>query len=133
MNEDEELERIKEEKLRKLIESKREVLSEPIDVSDSNFDEIINKHHLVVIDFWAPWCGPCYMIMPSIKNLAKKYAGKIVFGKLNVDQNQFSAVKYQTMAIPQLLIFKDGKLVDRLIGAMPEQMIEERIKRYLNG
>ncbi|MCK4243864.1 thioredoxin, partial [Candidatus Bathyarchaeota archaeon] len=82
-------------------------------------------------DCWAPWCGPCNIVTPIIEELASDYAGKILFGKLNVDENRTTAIKYEIMSIPTLLVFKTGKLVDRIIGAMPKALLEPKITQYL--
>ena len=144
MDEDEALERIKRKKLREMFKSKalkeasegsREkkvsALSKPIEVSDATFTTMIQSHPLVVVDCWASWCGPCRMVAPIIEDLARDYAGKILFGKLNVDENRGIPMQYQIMSIPTLLVFKDGKLVDRIIGAMPRPMLEQKIMPYL--
>jgi len=138
--EDEELERIRREKLRRLMrrlaggageKPRRTVLNRPVELNDRTFEEFVRKHPLVVVDLWAPWCAPCRIVSPIIEELAKDYAGKIAFGKLNVDENQFTAMQYGVMSIPTLLIFKNGKLVDRIVGAMPRRMLEPRITRHL--
>jgi len=138
--EDEELERIRREKLRRLMrrlaggageKPRRTVLNRPVELNDRTFEEFVRKHPLVVVDLWAPWCAPCRIVSPIIEELARDYAGKIAFGKLNVDENQFTAMQYGVMSIPTLLIFKDGKLVDRIVGAMPRRMLEPRITRHL--
>ena len=103
----------------------------PIDVTDETFKETIQNNSLVVVDCWATWCAPCHMVAPVIKELAKDYAGKILFGKLNVDENRTIATQYQIMSIPTLLVFKNGKLVDRIIGAMPRHMLEPKITIHL--
>ncbi|MGQ9531147.1 MAG: thioredoxin [Candidatus Bathycorpusculaceae bacterium] len=134
--EDRELERIKRAKLREIIKKsetpkKTMVFSKPITVTDVTFKEIIQSHPLVVIDCWAPWCGPCSMIAPVIEELARNYAGQILFGKLNVDENHEVSMQYQIMGIPTLLVFQNGKLVDRIVGVMPKQLLEQKITRYL--
>ena len=106
--------------------------NKPIKVKDKSFDEIIIRYQSLVIDCWAPWCGPCRMVSPVVEELARDYAGRIVFGKLNVDENQSTAMKYGIMSIPDLLVFKNGKLVDQIIGAMPRQMMEPQIARHLS-
>ncbi len=144
MDEDEALERIKKKKLREMFKSEalkeasegsREkrvsALSKPVEVSDATFPTVIQNHPLVVVDCWASWCGPCRMVAPIIEDLARDYAGKILFGKLNVDENHRVPMQYQIMSIPTLLVFKDGKLVDRIIGAMPRPMLEQKIMPYL--
>lgn len=95
--------------------------------------EVVEKNPLVVVDCWAPWCGPCQFVGPIIEELARDYAGKVLFGKLNVDENPLTATQYQIMGIPTLLVFKNGKLADRIIGAMPREMLEPRIARYLKS
>jgi len=144
MSEDEELQRIREKKLRLLkrqsIEREAEgkdqepikpSLDKPIEVTNATFLETITKHPNVLVDCWAPWCGPCRMVAPVIEEMARDYAGKILFGKLNVDENQIVATQYRVMSIPTLLVFKDSKLVDQIVGAMPKKMLEERIRRTL--
>jgi len=86
---------------------------------------------MVVVDFWAEWCAPCLMLAPTLDALAREYAGKVVFGKLNVDENRQTAAKYGIMSIPTLLFFKQGRLVDRVIGAVPKQIIEQRLRRLV--
>jgi len=136
--EDKELERIRRAKLQGMMENKSEtyeketmVSNKPIEVMDATLTEIIQNHSLVVVDCWAPWCGPCYMVAPVIEELARDYAGKILFGKLNVDENREVSMQYDIMGIPTLLVFKNGKLVDRIVGAMPRQMLEPKITQYL--
>jgi len=143
MEEDEGLERIRRKKLEELMEkgSKRgerafrkegeSTLNRPVEVTDATFAETIRNHPLVVIDCWAPWCGPCHMVAPIVEEMARDYAGKVLFGKLDVDENQMVSLQYQIMSIPTLLVFKNGRLVDRIIGATPRQMLEPRITRYL--
>jgi len=103
----------------------------PIELTDATFDKTIKKYPLIIVDCWANWCMPCRMLIPVIESLAKKYAGKIVFGKLNIEENQSITQKYGIMSIPNMLVFKKGKMVDRIIGAMPESILESKIKQYL--
>ncbi len=98
-------------------------------LADSTFNNFINSSPIAVVDCWASWCGPCRMIAPIIEELAKQYAGKIVFGKLNVDENHEIPVKYGIMSIPTLLFFKNGQHVDTLIGAVPKSVIEQKINQ----
>jgi thioredoxin 1 len=134
-----ELQNIREKKLRNL---KRTVdrnerdnstmeLDKPIEVTDNTFAKTISNPGLVVVDCWAVWCGPCRMIAPIVEELAHDYVGKILFGKLNVDENPNTAQQYGIMSIPTLLVFKSGNLVDRIVGAMPRTMLEQRITRSL--
>lgn len=133
---DEELERTRQKMLRQLMEKatetqKESVADKPVDLTDATFKEAIQNHTLVVVDCWAPWCGPCLYVSPIVEEIAQDYAGKIFFGKLNVDENRRVAMQYSIMSIPTLLIFKNGRLVDQIIGAMPRGMLEPKITRYL--
>ena len=134
--EDKELERIKRAKLQEMLKSatftkQEELLIKPIAVTDAMFEEIIKSHPLVVVDCWAPWCGPCHMVAPIIEELSRDYAGRVLFGKLNVDENPQVSLQYKIMSIPTLLVFKNRQLVDKIIGAMSKQMLEPKITRYL--
>lgn len=120
-----------EEKLETSHEQRGSVLSKPVDVTDITFKETIQSHSLVVVDCWAPWCAPCRMVAPIIDALALDFDGKILFGKLNVDENRAVAIEYQIMSIPTLLVFKNGKLVERIIGAQPRQTLESKLSRHL--
>jgi thioredoxin 1 len=85
----------------------------------------------MVVDCWAPWCGPCRMLSPVIEELAKDYEGKVVFGKLNTDYNRGVAGEFGIMSIPTLLFIKNGKLVDTIIGAVPREVIESKLRKYI--
>ena len=131
---DKELERIKEKKMKELLKSleeKREMDAKVVHVTDSNFNEIVSKNPLVLVDFWAEWCMPCRMIAPVIEDLAKEYSGKILVGKLNVDENPATAERFQVFSIPTLLIMKEGREVDRIIGCVPKSQIEVCLKKYV--
>ncbi|MDH5459442.1 MAG: thioredoxin [Candidatus Bathyarchaeota archaeon] len=133
-DEDKELRRIREKKLRELMrlrEKKQKMSTKPVHVTDSNFNEVVNKHSLALIDCWASWCGPCAVIAPIIEELAKEYAGKVLVGKLNVDKNSKTAERFQVFSIPTLLIMKNGKEVDRIVGVVPKSYIETRLERHL--
>lgn len=136
--EDLELEQIRAKKMQELMKrtgakttGQKEVLSAPMTVSDADFDNVVQQYPLMLIDCWAAWCGPCRMITPIIDELAKDYAGKVVFGKLNVDENPKTAMRFDVMSIPTLLIMKNGKEVDRIIGAVPKQSIEAKLRRHM--
>jgi thioredoxin len=130
--EDPELKKIRAKKMQEMMKkTESEKISAPITVTDTHFNEIIEKHPLMVIDCWAAWCGPCRMIAPIIDELAKEHAGEIVFGKLNVDENPGTATQFNIMGIPTLLILKDGKEVDRIVGVAPKLLIENRLKKYI--
>lgn len=99
-----------------------------VEVTDANFDETVAKNKAVVVDCWAAWCGPCNMLAPVIEQLAAENPG-VVFGKLNVDKNRVIPLRYGIMSIPTILYFKDGKLVDKTLGAMPKRMLEGRLEK----
>jgi len=105
--------------------------TKPIPVTDSNFNEIVDKNSLALIDCWAPWCGPCVVISPIVEELAKEYAGKVLFGKLNVDENPRTAERFRIFSIPTLLIIRNGKEVDRIVGLVPKDHIEAHLKKHL--
>lgn len=100
----------------------------PVVVTDEDFEAFVKKFETVVIDCWAPWCGPCRMLTPTIEALAKDQKGKVVFGKLNTDENFETSGKFGIMSIPTLLYFKNGELVHKTVGALPRPMIEEQLK-----
>lgn len=101
----------------------------PITFTDDNFEtEVLKSDKPVLVDFWAVWCGPCKMIAPIVEELAGEYEGKAKVGKLDVDNNQESAIKYGVRSIPTVLIFKDGKVVDTIIGAVPKVQIKQKLE-----
>ena len=103
----------------------------PATVTDANFEQFIAAPHPVLVDFWATWCPPCRAIAPVLEQLAAESGGRYAIGKLDVDQNQRTAAKFQIEGIPTLLIFKAGKLVDRLVGAHPKQTIAQRLAAHV--
>ncbi|MFL6494016.1 MAG: thioredoxin [Nitrososphaera sp.] len=136
MSLDDELEAIKHKKLEELqreaaAKAVMSSITEPIVLTDSNFGSEVAKYPIMLVDFWAPWCGPCRMVSPIIEQLAKKYSGKIAFGKVNVDDNQRIAASFGIQSIPTLMLFKDGKAVDIIVGAMPKAQIEMKLKQQL--
>ena len=106
-------------------------MGKALEITDSNFNEIVSKNKTVLIDFWAEWCGPCRMIAPMIEELAGEYNGKAIIGKLDVDNNQESSVKFGVRSIPTLLVFKDGELVDRHVRAVPKETLSKSIDSNL--
>lgn len=103
----------------------------PVEVTDDNFVEFVGKYPVTVVDCWAPWCGPCRLIAPIIEELSKEMRGKIAFGKLNTDENQGTARNYNIYAIPTLLVFKKGEMVDQIVGAFPKEQLKQRFNMYV--
>jgi thioredoxin 1 len=103
-----------------------------IEINDGNFEDEVLKCSLpVIVDFWAPWCGPCRMIAPITEKLAEEYEGRLKLCKLNVDENPQTASKYRVMSIPQILFFKDGEVVDESTGAVPESVLRSKAESVL--
>ncbi len=103
-----------------------------LEVTDQTFEqEILNSDIPALVDFWAAWCGPCRMVAPVVEELAAEYGGKIKIAKMNVDQNQQTPAKFGIRNIPTLILFKEGKAVNTIIGAQPKSVIEEEIKKLL--
>ena len=138
---DEEVERLKLKALRQIQQQARtgqnqadllkSLNGKAIDLTDSNFFTEVDKYPLMLIDFWAPWCGPCRMVSPTVDQLAQQYAGKIAFGRVNVDENEIVSRQFGIQSIPTLLIFQNGKAVDGMIGANPKNVIESRLNAFL--
>jgi len=103
-----------------------------IEIDDASFESEVLKSRLpVVVDFWAPWCGPCRMIAPIMEKLSGRYAGKMKFCKINVDENPQIAAQYQAMSIPLLVFFKNGREAERSVGALPEQAMRSKIEQVM--
>ena len=100
-----------------------------VEVTDASFDEFVAKNKFAVIDCWAAWCGPCNMLSPSRRAARRREAKDITFGKLNVDENRSIPMRFGIMSIPTLLYFKDGKLADKTLGALPKKMLEGRLEK----
>ena len=139
-NKDFEIEQIKAKKMREMearMKAKKEgkkgeqLIDHPLTLDDSSFIPTVRKYPLVVVDCWAPWCAPCRMVAPIIDELAREYAGKVVFGKLNVDENPRIAAEFAIMAIPTMFIFKNGEPVDVIQGALPKPYLEAKLKEWI--
>ncbi|MGD6807430.1 MAG: thioredoxin [Candidatus Bathyarchaeia archaeon] len=104
--------------------------TEPFHVTDSNFEQTIKSNKLVLVDFWANWCGPCRALAPTIVELAKEYSGKVLIGKLDVDENPVTAEKFQVFSIPTMIVFKDGQEIDRIVGLCPKNRIIDALAKY---
>jgi thioredoxin 1 len=100
-------------------------------LNKENFEEIIKNNEKVVVDFWASWCMPCKMVAPIFEKIAEKYKNEIIFTKLNVDENPDIASEFGIMSIPTFLVFKNGEVVGKIVGAMPEKILEEKILEFL--
>ncbi len=107
-------------------------LNTPLPVTDATFGrDVLNAPLPVMVDFWADWCGPCHRIAPSLEKLAREYSGRVRIAKLNVDENQRTAMQYNVQSIPTLLLVKNGKIIDRLVGALPEPQLRSQVERLL--
>ncbi len=107
------------------------MVNEPFHLTDKNFDETISKNKIVLIDFWAGWCGPCRALAPTIEELAKDMSGKVLVAKLNVDENPATAEKFQVYSIPTVVLLKDCCEVDRIVGLCPRKQYDSAIQKHL--
>lgn len=134
--EDEELRIINEKRMKKLqqIMNEKELLrniTTPLNLDESDFTQTINKFPLVLVDFWAPWCGPCRMMSPIIDQVGKDYRGKLVVGKVNVDENPNISRQFGISSIPTLMLFKSGQAVNNIIGSVSKSRIDEMVRMHL--
>lgn len=104
----------------------------PVELSDSNFKSEIESG-LTLVDFWAPWCGPCRMVAPVIEEIAGQYQGQVKVGKLNVDDNQQTAMQFRVMSIPTVILFKDGQPVEGVVGAQPKRAFEQLLNKHVES
>lgn len=108
------------------------MIDEPIHVTDAAFEKTILQSKIpAIVDFWAPWCGPCKMVAPTLEKLAKEYANKILIAKVNTDENPEWATKYGIQGIPTMLFIVEGKIIHRQVGALPEPMLREVVNQFL--
>lgn len=130
-----ELDEIREKKLAELQQYAKglevQKTATPVHLSDKTFADEVSKPGLLLVDMWAVWCGPCLRIAPTIEQIAKDYAGKARVGKVNVDENPGTSGRFGIQSIPTLLLFKDGKLIDGIVGAVPRQEIVQMLERWL--
>jgi thioredoxin 1 len=103
-------------------------MGKALELNDSNFDQTINSDKPVLVDFWAEWCGPCKMIGPVVEELAGEYEGKAVVAKLNVDENPQVTARFGVRSIPTLLVFKNGQVVDKQVGAVPKSVLSQKLQ-----
>jgi thioredoxin 1 len=104
-----------------------------IELTDANFDSTLKSQKLMLVDFWAPWCGPCRWVSPVLEQIAKENAAKLVLGKLNVDDNPITSQRFGIQGIPTIMIVKDGRVVDQVVGALPKDDLDAVIRPYLSG
>lgn len=134
--EDEELKIINEKRMKKLQQIMNEKgllknIKDPLNLDDSNFTQTINKFPLLLVDFWAPWCGPCRTMSPLIDQIGKEYMGKLVVGKVNVDENPTISRQFGISSIPTLILFKRGQAVNKIIGSVSKNKIDEMVRMHL--
>lgn len=106
-------------------------MAKPVEITDQNFNEVLETDQPVLVDFWAEWCGPCKMIGPLVEELASDYEGKAVIGKVDVDTNPEVSAKFGIRSIPTLLVFKNGEIVDKQIGAVPKTILSQKLDAQL--
>jgi thioredoxin 1 len=107
------------------------MVNEPLHLTDNNFDDAISKNKVVLVDFWAGWCGPCRALAPTIEELAKEFAGKVLITKLDVDENPKIAERFQVFSIPTVILIKDRCEVDRIVGLCPKKQYDSALQKHM--
>ena len=107
-------------------------MSKPVEITEDNFDNVMNTDKPIMIDFWAEWCGPCKMVGPVVEEMAGEYDGKAVIGQVDVDSNPDLSIKFGVRSIPTMLFFKDGEVVDKQIGAVPKSVLTTKLNAQLS-
>jgi len=128
-----EIDQIRQKRM-ELLKKKLEALdypAAPILVTDATFDSLVSQYPLILVDCWAQWCGPCRMLSPIMDELAAELQGKVVFAKLNVDENKSTASRFAISSIPAMLVFKNGTLVEQIVGAVPKQNIMGKLQPFM--
>jgi thioredoxin 1 len=131
--EDAELQRILQEKLRRMSARETSAAETVVRLTEANFSQYANGQKPLLVDFWAEWCGPCRVMEPVVERLAAKYSEKVIFGKVNVDEEMGLSSRYQVLSIPTFMVFRKGQPVDAVIGAVGEAALEQLLRRALNG
>jgi len=134
MEEDAEFQKIRAKKLREMTQRSggKETWKNIIELNDSTFDGVLQKtDRPLFVDFWAAWCMPCRIMAPVVEELARNYAGKVVFAEVNVDENPDTALRYQVMSIPTFIIFKKGRQAERIVGVIGQEPLERALKKHL--
>jgi thioredoxin 1 len=131
ISEESELKRIREKKLIELKERRHVMSGVLVHITDAEFDEIVKKNTLAMVDFWASWCGPCMALAPTIEEVAKEYSGRVLVGKLNVDENPKTAECFQVYSIPTMVIMRKGQEVDRIVGCVQKKIIKAALDKHL--